>query len=1597
MKKLNSKLSLILAVTVIFNSFLILNGITASATQSRKENFSRNYSTVSGNPGQTVANIAYAQIGKSGSTLGYTEDWCADFVADCAELAGQASAVPRHGRADYIDQYILNAGGYKVSTSNAKPGDIAFYDFNGNNSPEHVEIVYSVSGSTVRTIGGNTGNSNLYAATVCSPRTPGSLLYVIHPNYTGGGTQPIGNDNPYPEPTRNISLQSPYCTGDDVKWIQWSLVKLGYNCSIDGIYGNDTKNQVINFQKNNGLTADGIVGAGTRNKMKALTTQNSKPTYSSITVSKSIYSTDEKISIRVTASNYTVTCIGIDKDGVGRVVTQECNGSFEINASSLGEGKYSAYFSIYNNVGFIDTDRVNFEIKLCGHIMTESEGSGRTIPDGDYYIVNELNQDYFLDISGDNFDTTNKKNVGMWRWGNNNMPYKEGYDCFHFKYLNNGFYKISQINTTMCLDVADASLYNGANIWMYEDNGSNAQQWSIQKTSHGYQIRARCNAYYLDVADGKYESGTNVRCWKGNDSKAQSFSLIPRNLNEKPIADGVYTIKTNLNKSRFLDVIGEPGQFKVGSNVQIWTNGGNIYEEKYLIKYAGDGWYKIFEKTSGLIMEVVDINTNFLNASKNVQLANDNGGRNQLWKIRKNADGTYFIINKSNGYYLDLENASLDNGSNVSECAYNGSNAQKWIIELEAYTISYNMNGGSGSIGNQTKTYGQDLTLSSTKPTRTGYDFLGWNTNQSATTAQYSAGGKYTANSSATLYAIWSINKYTISYNMNGGSGSVGNQTKTYGQSLTLSSTRPTRTGYEFVGWSTDKNATTAQYQPNSQYTNNANATLYAVWKRTCMDFSQYQYSNPYKKTTYIRIFSYGTDKYVTNCNTDKTDKSYKNVALCNKNEENYNSTISQVWELQPVSSGGYKIVSFYDERYLDIVNTKSDDGTNIGVWHEYFGNDGQIWFITKKSDGKYIIQPKLGTNLYLNVQSVENNGNIQLSTKELNTCYFDIEIIKPVGQSTLTVEEAGSSSTATKFTWTAASDVTSYGVYIYDGEVLESNCIYYKQDIKGLEWSVQLKPGTYQAHLSPFNVHNWTNSNVVSFTVSQDTYTISYNSNGGSGTIPSSTVQFGDSFNISNLSFVKDGYSFIGYNVQRKSDNKWYVSNKGWYTEEQIKDEMYEKRFYQPNDIYKFDDTWIKGAISNDTYVFCAVWKSATKIVLNKTVLELGIGTSETLTAILTPENDTMTVNWESSDTNIATVDKNGVVTSVNKGTATITASLSNGEKATCVVTVKKYPDSISLNKTSTILGVGQTYTLKTIVTPADAYTTYSWSSSAKTVATVNSNGKVTAKKVGTATIKVKTINGQIATCKVTVKPAPESVALNKTSVTMGVKQTCTLTTTLTPDDSATYCTWSSSDSTVATITSAGKVTAKKVGTATITVKTSNGKTATCVITVKKAPENITLNKTSVTIGVKQTCNLTAKLSPDDSATYCSWSSSNNTIATVTSEGKVTAKKVGTVTIMVKTSNGKTATCIITVKKAPDSIALNKTATTIKVGQTETLTATLTPNNSVTYCNWSSSDKTIATVNANGVVTAKKAGAATIMVKTSNGKVAICTVTVKK
>lgn len=192
--------------------------------------------------------------------------------------------------------------------------------------------------------------------------------------------------------------------------------------------------------------------------------------------------------------------------------------------------------------------------------------------------------------------------------------------------------------------------------------------------------------------------------------------------------------------------------------------------------------------------------------------------------------GTYSISGNGSAtktVTVTFKNFNTDNGDSASKNVSFNVTVPAWT----SYTVSYNANGGTGAPSSQTKWKDQTLTLSGTKPTRTGYSFLGWSTSSTATTATYTAGGSYTANSAATLYAVWKANTYTIKFDANGGSGAPSNQTKTYGTTLKLSSTVPTRTNYTFLGWSTSASATTATYSAGGNYTANAAATLYAVWQ----------------------------------------------------------------------------------------------------------------------------------------------------------------------------------------------------------------------------------------------------------------------------------------------------------------------------------------------------------------------------------------------------------------------------------------------------------------------------------------------------------------------------------------------------------------------------------------------------------------------------------------------------------------------------------------------------------------------------------------------------------------------------------------------
>ena len=302
-------------------------------------------------------------------------------------------------------------------------------------------------------------------------------------------------------------------------------------------------------------------------------------------------------------------------------------------------------------------------------------------------------------------------------------------------------------------------------------------------------------------------------------------------------------------------------------------------------------------------------------------------------------------------------------------------------------------------------------------------------------------------------------------------------------------------------------------------------------------------------------------------------------------------------------------------------------------------------------------------------------------------------------------------------------------------------------------------------------------------------------------------------------------------------------------------------------------------------------------------------------------------------------------------------------------------------------------------------------WSSSDRSVATVDKTGTVQGLKPGTATVTA-TAEGKSGICAVTVKAKAVNVTevtLDKTELTLTEGETETLTATVKPDNADNRkVTWRSDKTEIATVDGAGKVTAVKAGEAVVTVTTEDGgKTASCKVTVKAKAVGVTevsLDKTELTLTEGETETLTATVRPDNADNRkVKWSSDKTDVATVGGDGRVTAVKPGEAVVTVATEDGgKTATCKVTVKAKVvpvTGVEVNPWAVTLSVRGTSKLSYTIRPADATNQnVKWESESPSVATVDSEGNVQGVAAGTAKICVTTEDGGFkSYCTVTVKK
>ena len=452
----------------------------------------------------------------------------------------------------------------------------------------------------------------------------------------------------------------------------------------------------------------------------------------------------------------------------------------------------------------------------------------------------------------------------------------------------------------------------------------------------------------------------------------------------------------------------------------------------------------------------------------------------------------------------------------------------------EIYTITYNGNGAtSGSMSSTIKAHGLSSTISANGFSRSGYTFEGWATSKSGS-AIYQPGDSYTRNSNITLYAVWEANTYTITYHSNYPSGTnrTYNQTKYGGTNVSILSISScgfsTPSGYTFEGWATTSTGS-VRYDAGDTYSTNADEDLYAVWEQTTYDVTL--------KVNFVR--NYGTyDVALEISGSGLTTKriSENGTATFTYNTDGSASSITvTVRETSPAPNYFYvgtsstptsmtsysftwsrnadKTVNIYTEqRYAITYNKNASDatGTMSTTYYRYnswptiasngFSRTGYVfagWSTTSSGSVSYQPGNTYTTNGYPTLYAVWNrlsytityNGNGQTSGNMSSTIkYYDTAVTLSANTFTKTgyhfmgwaTTQTGSVVYSDQALYTANASVTLYAV-----------------------WSVNV-------------------------------YYVSFNPNGGEGSMSSQTFTYGISQALKLNTFIRDGYSFIGWNINQ-------------------------------------------------------------------------------------------------------------------------------------------------------------------------------------------------------------------------------------------------------------------------------------------------------------------------------------------------------------------------------------------------------------------------------------------------------------------------------
>ena len=323
----------------------------------------------------------------------------------------------------------------------------------------------------------------------------------------------------------------------------------------------------------------------------------------------------------------------------------------------------------------------------------------KTIEDGIYVIKSAIDNNYVLDIEG----ASTEQCANVLLYTNNNANNQK----FSVKYLGDGYYTIAAVHSNRLLDVANGGKTPETNVWQVGVNNTEAQKWYIKDAGNGYyNIISRLNGLYLDIYGGKVKNCANIQVYTGHGGNEQKFKFEKTNENSnnsntnytKTIEDGTYTIKSALNNNYVLDV--EGASTAQCANILLYQS-NNANNQKFNVKYIGDGYYTIAAVHSNRLLDVANGGKT---PETNVWQVGANNTEAQKWYIKDAGNGYYNIISKLNGLYLDVYGGQVKNCANIQVYTGHSGNGQKFKFE-KATTNNNDNNNNNNNDNNNNNNY----------------------------------------------------------------------------------------------------------------------------------------------------------------------------------------------------------------------------------------------------------------------------------------------------------------------------------------------------------------------------------------------------------------------------------------------------------------------------------------------------------------------------------------------------------------------------------------------------------------------------------------------------------------------------------------------------------------------------------------------------------------------------------------------------------------------------------------------------------------------------------------------------------------------------